>query len=55
VNVSINNGANIVAFTSGFGDGAYACYFGYDKDNEVVCLLTDFDVFFPEEDLKYFE
>ncbi len=35
---------NLIAFSSGWGDGGYASYFGFDADNQVVCLVTDFEV-----------
>jgi hypothetical protein len=35
-------GANLVAFSSGWGDGAYASYFGYDAAQGLTCLVTDF-------------
>ena len=35
---------NLIAFSSGWGDGHYASYFGYDENNQVVCLVTDFEV-----------
>jgi hypothetical protein len=38
-------GSNIVAFSTGVGDGRYASYFGLDADGEVVCLVTDFSLF----------
>jgi len=31
-------------FSSGFGDGFYASYFGLDASGEVVALVTDFAV-----------
>jgi hypothetical protein len=37
-------GANIVAFDSGYGDGIYASFFGYDAQDRPVCLITDFEV-----------
>ena len=37
-------GANIVAFNSGDGDGVYTSYFGYDPQDRLVCLFTDFEV-----------
>lgn len=37
-------GANLVGFTSGWGDGFYASYWGLDADDAPVCLVTDFDV-----------
>lgn len=35
-------GGNLVAFSSGWGDGACPCYWGYDADENVVSLVTDF-------------
>jgi Protein of unknown function (DUF4241) len=35
-------GANLIAFSSGWGDGGYPSYWGYDKDENVVALVTDF-------------
>ena len=35
-------GINFAAFSSGFGDGSYPSYWGYDVDGGVVCLVTDF-------------
>lgn len=35
---------NILMFESGWGDGAYASYFGYDAQGKVAALLTDFQV-----------
>ena len=35
-------GANLIAFTSGSGNGDYASYFGFDADGGLVCLVTDF-------------
>ena len=35
---------NAIAFSSGFGDGLYASWFGLDADGNTVCLLTDFEV-----------
>jgi hypothetical protein len=39
-----DSGANLVAFGSGFGDGAYASYLGYDASDTLGCLVTDFDL-----------
>ena len=33
---------NIIMFGSGLGDGLYARYVGYDKNSNVVKLVTDF-------------
>jgi hypothetical protein len=35
-------GANIIAFSSGDGDGCYASYFGLAADGSAACLVTDF-------------
>jgi hypothetical protein len=32
------------AFASGFGDGAYPSYAGFDGDGQVVVVLTDFGI-----------
>jgi hypothetical protein len=39
-----DTGLNVVMFSSGYGDGFYASYWGFDADDNVVCLLTDFNV-----------
>ncbi|MBX3241858.1 MAG: DUF4241 domain-containing protein [Chitinophagaceae bacterium] len=35
-------GGNLAAFTTGFGDGHYASYIGYDKNGAPCRLVTDF-------------
>jgi hypothetical protein len=35
-------GINLIAFSSGWGDGGYATYAGYDADDQLVGLATDF-------------
>lgn len=35
---------NIIMFTSGWGDGFYASWFGYDAQGHVAALVTDFTV-----------
>lgn len=37
-------GANVLLFTSGWGDGAYPSYWGFAANGDLVCLLTDFGV-----------
>ena len=37
-----STGANVIAFSSGVGDGHYASYFGFDFAGAPVCLVTDF-------------
>ena len=34
----------MVAFASGFGDGAYASYAGFSGDGQVVVVVTDFGI-----------
>lgn len=36
--------ANLVAFSSGYGDGTYATYAGFDADKEISVVVTDFGV-----------
>ncbi|MFB2922185.1 DUF4241 domain-containing protein [Aerosakkonema funiforme] len=36
--------ANVIAFSSGWGDGVYATYFGYDAEDNIVSVVTDFEV-----------
>jgi hypothetical protein len=42
-------GGNVVAFSSGIGDGAYVSYWGLSENDEPVCLITDFAVMNEEE------
>jgi hypothetical protein len=37
-------GANVIAFSSGWGDGSYPTFWGYDADGQQVALVTDFGV-----------
>lgn len=37
-------GANVVMFSSGWGDGFYTSYWGFDGDGDVVEVVTDFQV-----------
>jgi hypothetical protein len=37
-------GANLIMFASGWGDGVYASYWGYDADGALACLVTDFSI-----------
>ncbi|MBW4474008.1 MAG: DUF4241 domain-containing protein [Stenomitos rutilans HA7619-LM2] len=36
--------ANVIAFSSGWGDGIYPTYFGFNESGEVVSVITDFGV-----------
>ena len=42
--VSQSPPTNAIAFSTGFGDGLYASWFGLDAAGNAVCLLTDFEV-----------
>ena len=42
LNLDDKLGLNAVLFTSGYGDGVYAAYWGYDEAGDVACLVTDF-------------
>jgi len=42
--------ANVVAFASGFGDGSYPSYAGFDSDRIAVLVLTDFGVLDASKD-----
>ena len=44
VEVDPGSGANVVAFSSGFGDGAYASFVGRDRGGRPVVVVTDFGV-----------
>jgi hypothetical protein len=37
-------GENLLAFSSGWGDGFYASYWGIDENGAAVCIVTDFGV-----------
>lgn len=37
-------GHRIFIFSSGYGDGSYTSYIGYDAHGKVVCLITDFAI-----------
>jgi hypothetical protein len=39
-----NPGLNLVAFSTGWGDGCYASYWGYSAQGDLACLVTDFSV-----------
>lgn len=43
---------NIIAFSSGHGDGCYPSFFGYDSEGNLVCLATDFGILAPLPDVS---
>jgi hypothetical protein len=44
-----NTNANLIAFSSGLGDGCYPSYFGFDEKHNPVILVTDFGLFSDDE------
>lgn len=50
VDFRVSNSCNIIVFSSGEGDGVYPSYFGYDADENIVCLATDFGIIAPLPD-----
>ena len=44
IEVDAASGANVVAFASGFGDGAYPSYVGVDDTGSPAVVLTDFGI-----------
>ncbi|GAC1458493.1 MAG: hypothetical protein NVS2B14_01350 [Chamaesiphon sp.] len=42
--VSQETQGNIIAFSSGWGDGVYPTYLGYDAENNIAKVVTDFDL-----------
>lgn len=48
--IDSRSGANMVAFHSGMGDGAYPSFWGVDTKGRVLALVTDFLVL-PREDV----
>lgn len=39
------SGLNVILFSSGWGDGVFASYWGYDASGAPACLVTDFSLF----------
>jgi hypothetical protein len=44
-----STGLDFMVFSSGFGDGVYASYWGYSESGEVACLMTDFGILVRHE------
>jgi len=52
INLDTSDGhVNAVVFSTEYGDGFYRTYWGYDKDGELACLVTDFGVLKPSVEL----
>jgi Protein of unknown function (DUF4241) len=52
VNAEFNNDSNMLAFSSGFGDGVYASYVGYTPEGRIARVVTDFDVVILDSDIR---
>jgi hypothetical protein len=39
-----DSGENLIAFSSGWGDGFYASFWGIARDDSIACIVTDFGV-----------
>jgi len=46
---------NIICFSSGYGDGAYPSFFGFDASGTVCQLVTDFRIFDGESEQQPLE
>jgi len=46
-NLEFERESNLIAFSTGFGMGVYASYFGFAEAGELVCLVTDFGIVRP--------
>jgi hypothetical protein len=47
-------GGNLIAFSSGYGDGRYPSYWGLDGKDEPVCLVTDFNILIDHPSVSFF-
>jgi hypothetical protein len=47
VELDQRKGLNAILFASGYGDGVYSSYWGYDASGQLVCLVTDFGLLSP--------
>jgi Protein of unknown function (DUF4241) len=45
IKVSDDTEGNVITFSSGWGDGNYASFWGYDQSGNLASLVTDFDLF----------
>jgi hypothetical protein len=44
-------GTNLIAFSTGFGDGGYGAYLGYGPKNQPLSLLLDFGLLLTQEEI----
>jgi len=47
--IDTETNANLIVFSSGWGDGCYASYFGFDEAHNPMILVTDFGLFADDE------
>jgi hypothetical protein len=40
---------NLIAFSSGYGDGRYGSYAGFNCEGDIVAVVTDFNVLAGED------
>lgn len=55
LNIPVDDGRNMLVFDSGFGDGYFSTYLGYDDENRLTRIVTDFEVLdlrFPSFPIK---
>ena len=45
------SGPNVIACSSGFGDGGYGAYLGYDPKHHLLSLLLDFGLLLTQEEI----
>lgn len=48
-NLVVSGNLNLICYSTGFGDGVYATYFGFGTGDEPVCLVTDFEIAHPPD------
>ena len=46
-NLEYEKACNLIAFSTGFGAGVYASYFGFAVTGELVCFVSDFGIVRP--------
>lgn len=42
--IPVADGRNMLLFDAGFGEGYFSTYLGYDQENQLVKIVTDFEV-----------
>jgi hypothetical protein len=45
------SGPNLIACSSGFGDGGYGAYLGYGGKQQPLCLLLDFGLLLTQDEI----